>query len=184
MSIDITKLSALGLFAVLAACGEATDKPSPTPSNEITIEPTPELTEEIVVIDRLVPDMSTWTIPDGASLEKIEGDLDDTYRLAFTNGAALIGFDKDKPVRAGETITASFMAWSDVPETELRVRIVRFCSSSDVEQTASTRNLSETPTPIEISHTFERDHDCARLQFDTRQDEAEYYVSGVTVEKE
>lgn len=186
MYMNIIKFGTFSMVAMLAACGETTNTPAsaPAPSETAVDEPTPELPAEVVMPESLVPDMSEWTVVDGASLEKLEGDMADAYKVAFTNGATLIGFDPKNPIKAGETLTASFLAWSDTPDTELRVRIARYCTDGEIEQTVETRKLKEVPTRVEVSHTFERDQECARLQFDSRQDEASYNVAGVIVRKD
>lgn len=172
-----------GLAASLAACGGDSTEQTNQASAAIVAE-APTTSESAPEPTRIIPALSEWAQKEGASIEKIEDGDKTFYRISVADGHGLTGFNNQAPVTAGDTINANFMLWSDVPGTEARIRIARFCGAGENEQTVITRSTIDTPRLVALSHTFENDQGCARLQFDSRQDNATFFVSDLTVTKD
>lgn len=172
-----------GLAVSLAACGGDSTEQTNQASAAIVAE-APTTPESAPEPTRIIPALSEWAQKEGASIEPIEDGDKTVYRITVSGTAALSGFDNQLPIEAGDTINANFMLWSDVPGTEARIRIARFCGAGENEQTVITRNTADEPRFVALAHTFENDQGCARLQFDSRQDNATFFVSDLTVTKD
>ncbi|MEQ3746341.1 MAG: hypothetical protein ABNH53_08945 [Henriciella sp.] len=172
----------LGLALTVASCGKAGNE-SPSSGSEVRVD-APTSANDKADKSRLIPFLSDWPKRDGTALELVGDANKKVYRITVAGKAGVYGFNKQQPVKAGDTITVNLMMWSDVPGTEARIRIARFCGAGEVEQTVITRNMADQPRLVALSHTFENDQGCARLQFDSRQDEATFFVSDVKVTKD
>lgn len=182
--------------ATLAAClilgAAACNRSEPEPTAEIETPPPPPVETEMRasdLMDIVLPPVTEWTMTEGASVTEVEMDVEGVdgpiYKITLTaEGAQVYGMDRDIPISAGDTVSATVTAWTDADGTEGRMRIVRHCGGGPNEQAIIYRNLTTIPARHEFSHVFEHDQACARLQFDSRQPEATFYVSGIELVKQ
>jgi hypothetical protein len=174
----------LGLISALIlginACNQNSDD---GPAIDVQAPPT----DAPVPVPVIFPSLSDWRVNEGAAVTKVDTMVDgisgDIYKVNVGPSAQILGFNDKLPIKAGDTVSVTFMAWADNNETEGRFRIARFCSADNNEQEVITRNLSTTPGKITFSHTFEYDHACARFQIDARAANTVLYVSNIEASK-
>lgn len=176
--LTLSLISALTLG--ISACNQSSDD---GPAIDIQAPPT----DAPVPAPVIFPSVSDWRVNDGAAVAKVDASVDgisgDIYKLLVGPSAQILGFNDALPIKAGETISVTFMAWADDDETEGRFRIARYCSGDNNEQEVITRNLSTTPGKVSFSHTFEYDHLCARFQIDARTPDTTLYIAEIEATK-
>lgn len=174
----------LGIISALtlgiSACNQTNDD---GPAIDVQAPPT----DTPVPAPIIFPSISDWRVNEGAAVTKVDTMVDgisgDIYKVNVGPSAQILGFNDELPIKAGDTVSVTFMAWADNNETEGRFRIARFCSADNNEQEVITRNLSTTPGKITFSHTFEYDHACARFQIDARAADTVLYVADIEASK-
>jgi hypothetical protein len=72
---------------------------------------------------------------------------------------------RDRPIQAGTTMTFGAWVWSGDEGAAVRLQLVRSCSPDTPVETGTLNSvLTSEPHRMEVSHTFEYDHDCALVQ--------------------
>lgn len=196
MNFHFLDKAAVGLFLIfaLAACGEesdatdATDATGTDTSTQATetidvdtsnvrsdsANDTP-ISGGLVVLDN--PVMEQWTVNRGEVTETSSGP-----KISLEPGGAVLAFDPDLPVRAGDIYEADVTLDVETPGS-VTLRIVRFCGDTDGEQGLTQLVLEPGLNSGTIRHEFERDHGCARLTLVARDTPVVFTIEEATLRR-
>lgn len=168
-------------FGVLAACGGTEPKkedPKPVDQTEVEDPKPVEPVVKNIAIDLKSP--LAWETRNTAIVTEItppEGVTGPAFRVELEPESAVLDYDNSVAVSAGDIYTASVLMWADTDTDSVRFAISRHCGATDAETRVTVANLTTEPTETELSYTFENDHNCARMQIDSRDTAVTFYMA-------